>query len=204
MGDTAAAHWDRIYRGKAADGVSWFQQRPAVSLRLLAMASSRTGSVIDVGAGASTLVDALLDAGWSDITLLDVSHEALAAVVDRLGVRSRAISFVVADLLVWKPERTYAAWHDRAVFHFLVRPGDRARYIELTSRAISAGGVLVLGLFDYDGPTRCSGLPTARYDADSLVGLFAPAFALVHHEQEDHVTPSGTVQPFTWVVLRRM
>ena len=215
MSTSAAEHWDTVYGTKATDEVSWFQRQPTTSQRLLTSVSSPSGAVIDVGAGASTLVDTLLDAGWSDVTALDVSAKALALVRDRVSdrvseqphdlprERPGSASFVVADVLSWQPERTYDAWHDRAVFHFLVRPEQRDQYVATASRAVRSGGVVVLGTFAADGPTQCSELPTARYDADALAAVFAPGFSLEHSEREEHVTPGGAVQPFTWVVLRR-
>jgi hypothetical protein len=106
-------------------------------------------------------------------------------------------------VLTWQPGRTYDAWHDRAVFHFLVQPEQREQYVATASRAVPSGGILVLGTFASDGPTQCSGLPTSRYDADALAAVFAPGFTLEHSEREEHVTPGGAVQAFTWVVLRR-
>lgn len=219
MSTSAAEHWDTIYGTKATDEVSWYQRQPTTSHRLLTSVSSPSGAVIDVGAGASTLVDTLLDDGWSDVTALDVSAKALALVRDRVNVRAgdRAFgqhhdlpcertgpaSFVVANVLSWQPERTYDAWHDRAVFHFLVEPEQRDQYVATASRAVRSGGVVVLGTFAADGPTQCSGLPTARYDADGLAAVFEPGFSLENSEREEHVTPGGAVQPFTWVVLRR-
>lgn len=203
MGETATGHWDGVYGTKATDEVSWYQRQPTTSERLLTLASSPPGAVIDVGAGASTLADTLLDAGWPDVTVLDVSPTALALVRDRLGSRQASVSFVVADVLSWQPERIFDAWHDRAVFHFLVRPDQREMYVATASRAIPAGGALVLGAFAADGPTQCSGLPTAQYGPQALAAVFAPGFSLEHSEREEHVTPGGGVQPFTWVVLRR-
>lgn len=203
MGDTAG-HWDGVFETKADDEVSWFQAQPTVSLRLLETWVSPAGSLIDIGAGASTLVDGLLDAGWSDVTLLDVSAAALAKVRDRLDGRASSVEFVAADVRTWSPERTYDAWHDRAVFHFLVDPADRDRYVSMATAGVAPGGVVVLATFAADGPTSCSGLPTSRYDTEELVGVFGPAWALEHAEREEHTTPFGTIQAFTWVVLRRV
>ena len=199
----AAPHWDNVFKTQAPGGMSWFQEQLATSLRLITAALPERGSLIDVGAGASTLVDGLLDAGWSDITVLDVSAGALAKVRARLQLRNAAVDFVVADLLSWHPDRTFDAWHDRAAFHFLVRPDDQDQYVETATRAVAHGGALVLGVFASDGPEHCSGLPTARYGAGGLADRFAPHFDLVTSEREEHVTPNGHVQPFTWVVLRR-
>lgn len=212
MDTTAAEHWDTVYGSRSIDDLSWFQRRPSTSVRLLTSVCPPSAAVIDIGAGASTLVDALLDAGWSDVTVLDVSATALSLVRDRVAGpvadppsdRTGAVSFVVADVLSWQPERAYDAWHDRAVFHFLTRPDQRELYVARAAGAVPAGGVLVLGTFAADGPTRCSGLPTARYDARDLAAVFEPGFRLEHSEREEHVTPGGVVQPFTWAVLRRI
>ena len=203
MTDPASEHWDDVYATKGTDRVSWYQARPATSLRLLEAVGETAGSVIDVGADASTLVDELLARGWSDITVLDVSNEALDLVRARLASRGLAATAVACDLLTWVPERTYDVWHDRAVLHFLNQPGDRARYVETAAQAVSPGGHLVIGAFAEDGPTRCSGLATTRYSAEKLGSLFRAGFELVHAEREEHHTPDGTAQSFTWAVLRR-
>ncbi len=203
MTDPADAHWDEVYATKGADRVSWFQAPPATSLRLLEAFGETPGSVIDVGAGASTLVDELLARGWHDVTVLDVSHEALDLVRTRLARRGLAATAVACDLLTWEPDRTYDVWHDRAVLHFLTQPQDRTRYVETAARAVRPGGHLVIGAFAEDGPTHCSGLATARYSAEKLGSLFRAGFDLVHAEREEHHTPDGTVQSFTWAVMRR-
>ncbi len=196
-------HWDTVYATKRQDEVSWFQAEPVTSLRLLTRWSSPAASAVDVGAGTSTLVDSLLDAGWTDFTLVDVSAGALRKVRDRLGPRAEGVSMVACDLRSWRPKRTFDVWHDRALFHFLVDEADRDGYVALAASAVGSGGVMVLATFSTDGPRACLELPTVRYDADGLSRLFSPAFVLEHTEREEHTTPSGAVQPFTWVVLRR-
>ncbi len=191
-----------MYGRSDLTAVSWYQDRPQTSLRLLGQVCAPADPVVDVGAGASTLVDELRAEGWSDVTVLDVSATALEVVRGRLD-GDPAVSLVVADLLAWRPERAYAGWHDRAVFHFLVDPDDRRRYRETAAAAVRPGGALVVGAFAADGPQSCSGLPTARYDAASLSAELAPEFAPVHAEREGHRTPGGAEQAFTWVVLRR-
>ena len=203
MEDTAG-HWDSVFATRASDEVSWFQAMPTTSLRLLERWASPAGSVIDIGAGASTLVDVLLDAGWQDVTVLDVSAAALTKVRNRLGEGAEAVTFIAADVRSWQPNRTYDAWHDRAAFHFLVEQADRDRYVAMAAQAVTPGGVVVLAAFADDGPTECSGLPTSRYGTDELVCAFGPAFALEHAEREEHTTPFGTIQPFSWVVLRHL
>lgn len=197
-------HWNEVYTGRSADEVSWFQATPGTSVRLIGLATRGrpAASVIDVGAGASTLVDALLET-TPDVTVLDVSREALDVTAHRLGPRADRVSWVHADVLDWLPGRTYDAWHDRAVFHFLTNEKDVAAYVDVARRAVAPHGALVLGVFAPDGPTSCSGLPTSRYDAGSLAAQFAGAFDLEHQERELHRTPTGATQSFTWVVLRR-
>jgi len=202
--EDTAGHWDSVFATKASDEVSWFQAQPTTSIRLLERWASPAGSVIDIGAGASTLVDVLVDAGWQDVTVLDVSAAALTKVRNRLGEGAEAVTFIAADVRSWQPNRTYDAWHDRAAFHFLVEQADRDRYVAMAAQAVTPGGVVVLAAFAGDGPTECSGLPTSRYDTDELVCAFGPAFALEHAEREEHATPFGTIQPFSWVVLRHL
>ena len=197
-----ATRWDDVYTSKRSDEVSWFQSEPEQSLRHITAISDCDGSVVDVGAGASLLVDRLLDLGFHDITLVDISTQALGEVRDRLGIRAGQVTFTRADLLQWQPGRTFDVWHDRAVFHFLTRPEDRDRYVALATASVVPGGHLVLATFALDGPTHCSGLEIARFDASMLGDLFAPGFALVDSDREEHRTPWGAVQPFTWVILR--
>jgi SAM-dependent methyltransferase len=195
-------HWDDVYRTKAHDEVSWFQTEPTTSLRLLLKHEPAPASVIDVGAGTSALPDALVAAGVGDVTVLDVSEAALATVSERLAAVPPE-AFVVADVTAWTPPRTWAAWHDRAVFHFLTDAADRAAYVAAARAALGPGGFAVIATFAADGPEMCSGLPTARYDADALAAEFGDGFALEHAERELHRTPAGAGQAFTWVVLRR-
>lgn len=200
MSDDSADHWDAVFASRDLDTVSWFEETPTHSVELL---RQQPGSVIDIGAGASRLPDALLTEGRDDITVLDISHEALAVTHKRLGSTAGRVAYVVSDVLAWEPARTYDAWHDRAVLHFLTALADQAAYVDLAARALSPGGLLVLAAFGPDGPTSCSGLPTVRHSADDLAVLFAPAFTLTRAETRMHRTPGGAEQQFTWVTARR-
>jgi 2-polyprenyl-3-methyl-5-hydroxy-6-metoxy-1,4-benzoquinol methylase len=196
--------WEAIYASTPPTEVSWYARNPAVSLRLVeAMASSPLVAVVDIGAGASLLVDRLLADNFTDVTVLDVSQHALTQVKNRLGETAQRVTFVHQDVLAWQPDREYAVWHDRAVFHFLTEPAMRDQYVDIAARAVRRGGALVLGTFAEDGPTHCSGLPVSRYSAEDLKGALSTSFSLVAHEREDHVTPGGVVQSFTWAVFRR-
>ena len=203
---TAESHWEQVYASRSPHEVSWYEAVPQVSMRLVrtALAAMTPGgsSVLDVGAGASLLVDNLVARGVPDVTVLDVSARALGLVRARLSDPS-PVTLVRADVLAWSPGRVFDVWHDRAVFHFLTDPGSRSRYARVAGTAIRPGGSLVLATFAPDGPERCSGLPVCRYDQDGLAAEFDGAFELRHAELAVHVTPGGGTQPFSWVVLRR-
>jgi 2-polyprenyl-3-methyl-5-hydroxy-6-metoxy-1,4-benzoquinol methylase len=197
-------HWDGVYDRTPWTDVSWYERDPATSLRLIEeVADGPSAAVVDVGAGASLLVDTLLAHGFTDLTVLDISERALSEVRQRLGKDAQLVTFVEQDVLTWTPDRHYDIWHDRAVFHFLTEPTDRGRYVEIAASAVRSGGSLVLATFAEDGPMQCSGLPVCRYSAEDLAEAFSASFSLTQHEREEHVTPRGVVQPFTWVVLRR-
>lgn len=203
MTEPRAEHWDDVYASKSSDEVSWFQSQPERSLRYITAVADNERSVVDVGAGASVLVDELVRVGFHDLTVVDISARALAVVRDRLGERADTVTFARSNVLEWQPGRLFDVWHDRAVFHFLTLPQDRASYVALATSAVEPGGHLVLSTFALDGPTHCSGLEVARYDASTLAGEFGPAFSLIASDREEHRTPWDAVQPFTWVTLRR-
>jgi hypothetical protein len=197
----AESHWEGVYRRTGADSVSWFQREPGESLRLLELAGLRTDtSVVDVGGGASVLVDRLLEAGVRDVTVLDLASAALRASRDRLGPRAAEVTWIQADLLTWRPSRRYDVWHDRAVYHFLTDPADRARYRETLRAALAADGKVIIATFAANGPQRCSGLPVARYAPDELAAEF-PDLRVERAVREEHRTPRADLQPFTWLLL---
>ena len=196
-----AGHWDEVYRRKGREDVSWFQTDPRVSLELIRESDLELGApIVDVGGGASVLGSRLLAAGFSDVTVLDIADSALAVARDELGFTG---NIVAADVRRWRPERRYRLWHDRAVFHFLTAPEDRAAYRQTLNAAVVPDGWLVVGTFAADGPEQCSGLPTARYDADALAAEFS-GWEVVDARREEHHTPWDAVQPFTWLLLRRV
>jgi len=202
-GGDAAAHWDAAY-AKGEDRVSWFQQDAGMSLRLIADLNPPVdAAIIDVGGGASPLAASLLSLGHTDITVLDLSRAALDAARAALGEQAHRITWLHGDLLALTSPRRYAIWHDRAVLHFLTDPPDQARYAELARNTIVPGGHVVIATFAPDGPERCSGLPVQRHDSRSLTELLGGAFTEVAHLREDHRTPSGATQHFTWFVARR-
>ncbi len=182
--------------------MSWFQPEPVMSLELLDASGAAPGeSLVDVGGGASLLVDRLVDRGWADVTVLDVSAAALSVAQARLPDDAR-VTWVCTDLLVWRPARRFGVWHDRAVFHFLVDGADRARYADLLRESVVPGGHVIIGTFAEDGPLMCSGLAVARYTAEALAEELGSRFAMLDRRRHIHVTPAGAVQPFTWVLAR--
>ena len=197
------AHWDQIHATKTHDSVSWFQNPPRESLRLVLKHSTPSASVVDVGAGQSLLVDQLLDVGYVDIAILDVSTVALDAVKRRLKTGESRVAMFAADVTTWSPARTFHVWHDRAVFHFLTSAESQRAYVDSVARVVEPNGVIIIGAFGPDGPTSCSGLPVQRHSVESLRAMFAPIAELVDSSVETHVTPSGAEQDFVWTVFRR-
>lgn len=197
------AHWDDVYRTKGETSVSWFQETPAPSLELMALVgATRRSAIIDIGGGASRLVDCLVSRGYEDVTVLDLSAAALTHARTRLGDRADRVAWIVADVTAWEPSRTYDVWHDRAAFHFLTEPADRAAYVDRLRRALRHGGHAIIGTFAPDGPEKCSGLPVARHDATSLATLLGTGFVLVDTRRHEHATPWGATQRFQFSTFR--
>ncbi|MEE9310761.1 MAG: class I SAM-dependent methyltransferase, partial [Cocleimonas sp.] len=188
-------HWKSIYTTKDSNEVSWFQEHADTSLRLIQQNErDKNAHIIDIGAGASPLVDDLLLDGYNNISVLDISSEALNIAQDRLGEDQHKITWYSADILKAElPEQHYDVWHDRAVFHFLTNEADRACYVEQVCHALKPNGKVIISTFGPDVPLKCSGLPIVRYDHDSLHGEFGAGFKLIEHGQEDHLTPDGSV-----------
>ncbi len=195
-------HWQSAYAAKGERDVSWFQDSPQPSLALVEEFASSLSSVIDIGGGAARLADALLQRGFQDLTVLDLSASAMATARASMSASAARIHWIVADITTWEPERAYDLWHDRAAFHFLVNEPDRAAYLSRLSRALKPGGHAIIATFAPDGPERCSGLPVARYDADSLARTLGPAFQIVSTRRHVHVTPSNARQAFQFSVFR--
>lgn len=162
---------------------------------------ARGEAVVDVGGGASPLGARLVERGFTDVTVLDLSEPALAAA--SRPAAATAVTWLVEDVRSWQPHRRYGLWHDRAAFHFLVEPADRSRYLDVLDGALEPNGAVVIATFASDSPEQCSGLPVVRYDVAGLVAALGPRFELVEERREEHRTPRGAVQPFTWVALRR-
>ena len=198
-------HWTYVYEAKAPTTVSWYQETPEPSLRALdRFGAAASSSLIDVGGGASNLVDALLAQGWQDLTVLDIAAPALEASKARLGRKAEKVCWEVEDITAWRPRRKFDVWHDRAVFHFLTEPKQREAYRSALSRGVAKAGLVIIATFALDGPEKCSGLPVQRYDQVSLAAEMGDALQLIHGWPEEHVTPWGARQSFNWCAFRRI
>jgi 2-polyprenyl-3-methyl-5-hydroxy-6-metoxy-1,4-benzoquinol methylase len=190
-------HWQNVYATKAEKEVSWFQEDPAPSLDLIAATGIRSdANIIDVGGGASRLVDRLLERGFQRVAILDLSANALEGVKKRLGRRAEGIDWIATDVTSWEPSSTYDLWHDRATFLFLTEAADRDAYVVRLKKAVRAGGHVIIATFASDGPERCSGLPIVRYEPETVAAVLGPEFDLVESKRDDHVTPGGNTQHF--------
>lgn len=198
-------HWDQRYGATPVERLGWYRTHLERSLAWIdELSLPRDAAIIDVGAGASTLVDDLLDRGFTAITALDVSEQALAIARRRLGERSALVDWHIADITsVDLPEASFDLWHDRAVFHFLTDAGDRALYRRALERSLRPSGYLLIGVFSHHAPPRCSGLPVQRYSLEQLRAEFGPGFDLIADRSEPHVTPGGVEQPYVYALLQR-
>lgn len=197
-------HWQNVYATKGEAEVSWFQDNPAISLAMIRAANSdREAAIIDIGGGASRLVDALLQDGYRNIAVLDLSANALDAARRRIGATASMVDWIVADATTWRPGKTYDVWHDRAAFHFLTDPRDRAAYVERLRSAVAPGGQVIIATFALDGPEKCSGLPVQRHDSASLAAELGPDFEVVETRSETHQTPWGSTQAFQFSRFKR-
>jgi len=199
------SHWQKVYLDKGEQEVSWTQVSPEPSLGLIErFAPSRQASIVDIGGGASRLVDALCERGYQAVTVLDLSEAALASARQRLGLPGAHVRWVAADVTTWEePEDAFDLWHDRAAFHFLVEERDRKAYLRRLVRSMKVGGHAIIATFAPDGPEKCSGLPVQRYDPAGLSAVIGDAFELIDQQPHRHVTPWGTEQSFQFSVLRK-
>jgi len=197
-------HWEQVYRTKGPEQVSWFQAEARLSRQLIELVAPDRGSaILDIGAGASTLVDGLLASGYRNLAIVDLSPAAIGLTRHRLGASAAAVTWQVADVLEASFDQgAFDLWHDRAVFHFLTDAADRARYVAQVRHAVRSGGHVLVATFAEDGPTRCSGLEVVRYSPAMLHAVFGTGFQLVDSHRELHTTPSGARQAFTYCVCR--
>lgn len=198
-------YWQNIYQQKEPTEVSWFQLKPTVSLDLIANCHlDQADPIIDVGGGASVLVDHLLKQEHTNLAVLDISGAALAASRKRLGANAGVVTWIESDVTSYSPESDFALWHDRAVFHFLTDAEDRQRYVKTLKNALRVGGHLILASFAIGGPDKCSGLPIVQYDARKLEAELGLGFKLVEERAEKHITPAQRIQEFAYFQFIRI
>jgi SAM-dependent methyltransferase len=197
------AHWQSVYSTKSENAVSWFEENPAHSLDLISRAGiGQDAAVVDVGGGASRLVDALVARHQAHVSVVDLSSAAFD--ISRARLPSSAnVEWIVSDITKWRPDRSYDLWHDRAAFHFLTDASEQAAYVKVMSSALKPGGIAIIGTFAPSGPEKCSGLPVARHDASSLSKIFGPQFELLSSEPYRHVTPWNSVQEFQFSIFAK-
>lgn len=199
------SHWETVYNTKKPTEVSWYQNDPVISLELIA--STRIDldqKIIDVGGGASILVDALLKKGFKDISVLDISLKAIQYAQERLNQSAQRIKWIESDIMEFESPDRYDLWHDRAVFHFLTNSQDRKKYIRIMEKSVKPGGHVIIGTFSLEGPPKCSGLDVERYDVHKMKEELGSSFELVRSKDEVHMTPWGKEQKFLYCHFRRI
>jgi len=193
------AYWERIYAERNPDEVSWYQAHPQHSLSLITDSGLGTAArIIDVGGGASTLVDYLLSAGYRNLAVLDISAMAIERTRQRLDDRAGLVNWYEGDVTNFCPAQPFDIWHDRAVFHFLTHPHDRTCYVDTLRSTIRPNGQAIIATFSDSGPSQCSGLEVVRYSPASLARALGPEFHLVETLTEEHRTPDGGTQQFVY------
>jgi ubiquinone/menaquinone biosynthesis C-methylase UbiE len=196
---TTGRHWDHVYSTRSAESVSWYQSQARQSLALIESVATANARIIDVGGGASTLVDDLLRRDFGEITVLDISATALDVARERLGAAAERVVWLQADITrVALPPARFDVWHDRAVFHFLTDRASRVAYMARVKQSVRHGGHVIIAAYGTEGPAHCSGLPVSRFSAESLLSEFGAQFDLVEHLEERHRTPSGAIQHFVY------
>ena len=199
------AHWEHIYNTKEFTDVSWYQAVPQISLDFLnEFKLPKDAEIIDVGGGDSFFVDHLLELGYQHISVLDISAQALVRAKKRLGDKAKLVNWIVSDIATFKPQKHYDFWHDRAVFHFLTSDDEIEKYTQVLADGIKAGGVLILGTFSENGPTKCSGIPIKQYSEESMSKRLSGNFNKIRCFTVDHKTPFDTVQNFVFCSFRRL
>ena len=205
MTDKPQSHWNDVYATKKEAEVSWYQETPDPSLELLTLVKVQlNAAIIDIGGGASRLIDVLLAKGFKDVTVLDLSADALNVARKRIGQAGSKAKWIVADVTEWEPAVVYDVWHDRAAFHFLNSEQQQLAYIERLRDGLRIGGYAIIGTFALDGPEKCSGLPVTRHSAESLSSLLGTGFTLLDARRHEHTTPWGTMQNFQFSTFKKI
>lgn len=197
-------HWENVFATKQETEVSWYQKQPKTSVDLIEKLNlSKEAKIIDVGGGDSYLIDNLLELGYTNLHLLDISSKAIERIKNRLGVKSENVTFIVSDILDFKPEIKFDVWHDRASFHFFTDENDIQKYSNLVANSIASNGNLIIGTFSENGPLKCSGLPISQYNELKMKAVFENDFDLIESFTEDHQTPFDTTQNFIFCTFKK-
>jgi cyclopropane fatty-acyl-phospholipid synthase-like methyltransferase len=205
MTQSTKEHWDTIYNKKESDEVSWFQEKPLSSLKLVTnLKLNKNASIIDVGGGDSLLVDYLLAEGYTNLTVLDISEKAIHRAKERLGHRAKEVQWIVANILDFKPAKGFDLWHDRAAFHFLTDEQEISSYIETAQKNMNPNGVLVIGTFSKEGPKKCSGIEIKQYSETTMTVRMEIFFEKIMCLTVDHKTPFDTIQNFVFCSFRKL
>ena len=200
----AKNHWEEFYHSTSPGKVSWYQENPATSLDFIEKTGlPKEAPILDVGSGASTLVDQLLLRGYRNLALLDVSTKALLLTRQRLGGKATGVAWHHGDVTRYSLPEQYSLWHDRAAFHFLVDPSDRRAYVTSLRQGLRPQGHLILATFAVGGPTKCSGLDVAQYDTQKITTELGQNFRLIETLEELHQTPAGVEQLFSYFWFTR-
>lgn len=201
----AKEHWENVWTTKKSNEVSWYQEYPQTSINLILPTNpSKDAKIIDVGGGDSNLAETLLNLGFKNITVLDISANALERAKKRLGNKSSMVTWIESDILEFENDNRYDIWHDRALLHFLTSEENLKNYVKLVKQHVMQGGYLIISTFSTKGPIKCSGLDTRQYSKESIKELFSNEFEHVKSFEEEHVTPRGMGQIFTWNVFRKI
>jgi 2-polyprenyl-3-methyl-5-hydroxy-6-metoxy-1,4-benzoquinol methylase len=204
MNFNAKEHWEKIYQEKAPNQVSWFKTNPDISLELISSSGiDKSKSIIDVGGGASVLVDKLIEKNFLDLAVLDISAAAIQHAKKRLGDNAGRVKWVVSDITQFEPARQYDLWHDWAVFHFFTDPDDRKKYIKVLDKTVKANGFVIIATFSLEGPLKCSGLNVERYDAQKLSTELGNHFTLIKNIEQTHLTPWHSEQKFSYCLFKK-
>lgn len=197
-------HWEKVFATKAENEVSWFQKKPETSIQLIqSLKLPKDAKIIDIGGGDSYLIDSLIELGFTNLYLLDISENAIQRIKNRLGANSDKVTFIVSDVLEFKPKEKFDVWHDRASFHFLIKEDEILNYKTTVSDSLTSNGNFVLGTFSNEGPLKCSGLDISQYSVEKTLNLFKDTFEMENCFTEDHQTPFETTQNFIFSIFKK-
>ncbi|VVB84388.1 Methyltransferase domain protein [uncultured archaeon] len=208
MNDSMKEHWNEIYEALDVDELTWYEEIPAPSIKLLSRCKiNKDEPVLDVGAGASTFVDYLVDQGFSNIIAADISEIALGKLKERLGnEKARTVKWIVDDItqpVHIRNLKDVAVWHDRAVLHFLLEKRQQDMYLSTLKKVIKKGGYVIIAAFSLKGAKKCTGLDVKNYDPNMLAEFLGEDFSLLEYFDYTYHMPSGQPRPYVYTLFQR-